>query len=428
MASLSIKNFSCIDEAEVNLAKLMVIIGPQASGKSVISKLLFFMYETVSDVFDTWESDVNLEDYTQLVIDRFIKSFPPSAWGSSAFEIKFSAGPVEVVVTRAKPRKSGAGKLRITFSEHLCAEYDRVRAEVVHARQTLKENDSALSFRRWEVAFKVQDEALERLKIAMGDDFAAAQLFIPAGRSFFTNMGKAVLAFEQGGFLDPLTINFGKRFLSYREDHDARVIYPSRRAVAKETELLRSRITKDLFSGDIVLEKNDPYVKAEDGRKIPFSVLSSGQQELLPLWLTLNGFMDHGPKSKLIYIEEPEAHLFPSAQGQLAVYLSQLLSSEKETRMLITSHSPYMLTVINNLLKAGSVGFGKSRKRQAKVEDVVAKSEWLKASETVAYAIIGRRVHSILHEDGLIDAEYLDEVSGKIGNDFMDLLEIEIER
>ena len=42
MAELLIENFSCIDEAKINLARVTILIGPQASGKSVISKLVYF--------------------------------------------------------------------------------------------------------------------------------------------------------------------------------------------------------------------------------------------------------------------------------------------------------------------------------------------------------------------------------------------------
>ena len=49
------------------------------------------------------------------------------------------------------------------------------------------------------------------------DNYFHAQTFVPAGRSFFTSMGKAVTAFERGGLLDPVTVAFGRLFTALRE-------------------------------------------------------------------------------------------------------------------------------------------------------------------------------------------------------------------
>jgi predicted ATPase len=48
MADLYIQNFSCIDDAHLRLTRMTVLIGPQASGKSVISKLMYFFYDILS--------------------------------------------------------------------------------------------------------------------------------------------------------------------------------------------------------------------------------------------------------------------------------------------------------------------------------------------------------------------------------------------
>jgi predicted ATPase len=190
-------------------------------------------------------------------------------------------------------------------------------------------------------------------------------------------------------------------------------------------EELQGGLSEALFSGSITFDKNEEYVDTPDGRRIPFSILSSGQLELLPLWLTLNQFFDGDSANHFVYIEEPEAHLFPSTQGILTEYLVKLLGTSSSQKMLITTHSPYILGKINNLLKAGSLSENKSRRDQLKIEKVIPKSAWLKTKDVTAYAIIDRRVDRITGDDGLIDGEYLDDVSGEISRAFNELLEIE---
>jgi hypothetical protein len=77
------------------------------------------------------------------------------------------------------------------------------------------------------------------------------------------------------------------------------------------------------------------------------------------------------------------------------------------------------------MLKAGKLGFGSSKKIQAEIEKIIPRTSWLVPGSTTAYAIRDRVVVSLIDEDGLIDADYLDEVSDDILTKLNDLLEIE---
>ena len=331
---------------------------------------------------------------------------------------------------RSKPRGKSEGKLRIECSEQLKDIFDAFQQDLSSAReQGANTRDERSRFSRaWEVVWKVQKAGRARIESALGPDYVLRKLFVPAGRSFFTSMGKAVVAFEHGGFLDPLTISFGKYFLAMRDQlGDQGIAIRSSRGelVQRNIRSLREKFAKELFAGEIKVERNQEYIQSNDGRRIPFSAMSSGQQELLPLWLAVNEFMDGETQSQQIYIEEPEAHLFPFSQGILTEYLSILLGFAPGQKMIITTHSPYILATINNQLKAGSLAARASKSVQSKIDLIVPREAWLKPRSTAAYAIIDRQTVSIIGDDNLIDAEYLDEVSGKIARDFNRLLEIE---
>ena len=92
--------------------------------------------------------------------------------------------------------------------------------------------------------------------------------------------------------------------------------------------------------------------------------------------------------------------------------------------MIISTHSPYVLTQFNILLKAGTIS-SKRPELAGKVESIVNREFWLEPGSTVAYAIVGKRVKSILDMSGLIDGDYLDEVSGNLEEQFQSLLELE---
>jgi predicted ATPase len=50
-------------------------------------------------------------------------------------------------------------------------------------------------------------------------------------------------------------------------------------------------------------------------------------------------------------VEEPEAYLFPVAQKQI-IDLIALLANQNENQVIVTTHSPYILSSFNNLLYA----------------------------------------------------------------------------
>ena len=78
---------------------------------------------------------------------------------------------------------------------------------------------------------------------------------------------------------------------------------------------------------------------------------SSMVSELAPLVLFLRGVIS--PSDTLI-IEEPEAHLHPAAQAQMAATLARLVRAG--VRVLVTTHSDFMLQEIGNLIREGELG------------------------------------------------------------------------
>jgi predicted ATPase len=51
MQKIIIKNFAAIEYAEIEIKKVLVLIGEQASGKSTIAKLIYFFKTLKEDIF-----------------------------------------------------------------------------------------------------------------------------------------------------------------------------------------------------------------------------------------------------------------------------------------------------------------------------------------------------------------------------------------
>jgi hypothetical protein len=433
LAKLNVSRFSCIDAAEIEFSAMTVLIGPQASGKSVLSKLFYFFINQLHMFLRHAEDGRKPGEIPAIIAEEFVKWFPASAWGGKLFNIQFTLGVETITILRKRSSRGLSEKISVKLSDFFSLHYEMMFEDYQAIQKKLEsrgDDGDLYANRVWEIGYKIKVSADRRLDKELGDDSFHYQLFIPAGRSFFTSIGKAVAAFEYAGILDPVTVRFGRLFASMRER--ARLVLSSNSEDADNTA--STKLMLDLFGGHLRFVRDAEYVEASDGRKIPFSTLSSGQQELLPLWLTLRSFIasdreifskNTKPSPTLTYIEEPEAHLFPSAQGMLLEYLAGVVSKDRLRRkMLITTHSPYVLAKLNNLILAGQISRTRDKSKLASLEKIVPREAWLLKGRTSAYAIIDRKVQSIIDDDGLIDGEYLDGVSSDISNDFLSMLEL----
>lgn len=93
------------------------------------------------------------------------------------------------------------------------------------------------------------------------------------------------------------------------------------------------------------------YRAEETEQEIRLSRASSMVSELAPIVLFLRGVVSPGDT---LIIEEPEAHLHPAAQTQMAMTLARLVRSG--VRVVVTTHSDWLLREIANLMREGEIG------------------------------------------------------------------------
>lgn len=418
---LIVREFSCIESADITLADLTVLIGPSASGKSVLSKLVYFFNNLLVDQLNAIEDLKSLDVFREQVKETFKEWFPVEAWGAKKFQIEFFAGAFSVKLARVEYRKKLGDNMRVSLSAFFEEQYQAA----LDATKTASEKGKGLDERSMDMHWRLRQFAVEFLQKTLGSDFHELQTYIPAGRSFFTSIGKSIAAFEHGRILDPLVVRFGRLFANLRE----RGAFRSR--PQDSTDHRWNVMFNQIMDGKLVFERSKEYLHSQDGRKIPISALSSGQQEVMPLALALRARADSYALKRfqqLIFIEEPEAHLFPSAQSALVEIFGALLSVSKgKARLFITTHSPYVLAKINNLIKAHQVAGRKKSKKYSAVEKLISEASWIDGQKVRAYAICNGSVVGIQDaQDHMIDAVYLDEVSGEIASEFSRLLGVEI--
>lgn len=185
---------------------------------------------------------------------------------------------------------------------------------------------------------------------------------------------------------------------------------------------LSSRLLDNTLNSKYVRTSGGDYLEENDGRLVKVSRSSSGQQELLPLAVALEVLRTAIFQENVItiFIEEPEAHLFPDAQKRIVYEITQVLNRlikcGLDAKILLSSHSPYVMTSFNNLLEAGSI-INEDERKTHKVNRVMPKDSPLMPGITQAYFVNDTCV-SIIGNDGLIDGDLLDAVSDNILDEF----------
>jgi predicted ATPase len=134
------------------------------------------------------------------------------------------------------------------------------------------------------------------------------------------------------------------------------------------------------------------------GKCAPISMTPSGVREVLSVALALVY-----PEHINIFVEEPEAHLHPRALRHLAGLIARAVNNGK--RVLVTTHSDYLIGYINNLIVA-------SRLPQDKLVELgYRRNEVLEPEQVAAYLVkaIGDKavVEPIeITEDGVSEEEF----------------------
>lgn len=385
MHNLQVQNFLGIKDAEIDLDGMTVIIGAQASGKSVIARLIYFFNDYFSD-FDTTaiSSNEHKKTFDSRKRREFYQIFPPYSWEKDEFSIRYSNGEHEVSIGSA----ANSSGISISTSEGV-ATYFRNLKNTYRAFTKGTPQDAMTNLSRTRLRFEFREYLNET-----GELPYEAALFVPAARSFYATIRDeifSILALDEK--IDKIILQFG-------EFYESQKTHFSRRANREEAHFFEK-----IVKGKYIRRDGRDWVEMERGA-IELNKASSGQQEAAPLLFAIARYP--GPNRTLI-IEEPEAHLFPSAQTDILEFMVRQCTRH-ESDFLFTTHSPYMLSSLNNFILAGSQGL-----------------EWgIDPDWISAYSLEDGKSYQLVDEEtGLISADYIDSVSDEINEKFLELVEDE---
>ncbi|MCR5453522.1 MAG: ATP-binding protein [Bacteroidales bacterium] len=182
-------------------------------------------------------------------------------------------------------------------------------------------------------------------------------------------------------------------------------------------------------------------------QQIRFSNAASGLQSVVPVLVLTKAYLGQGKDLSIrerqrlkdlhilddynnsalncnIFLEEPEENIFPEIQYQLMKFLFSALNNGGDNSLFVATHSPYTLTVTNNLIYAAKVG----KIKREKVGSLVSEVMWLPSENVAAYFLTdGKAVNIVDDELGEIDPEHIDKISQVINHEYDQIRNIEYE-
>ena len=396
MSRIKIRNFGPIRDGFVDndgwmdISKVTVFIGNQGSGKSTVAKLISTLSWIEKDLFRSVGSTLRFRKQERIFmkyleyhrIDSYLKDNTEIQYEGEAYKINYKPGknlnlqkksasnyslpkityfPAERnFVSSVKKSRSGQ---RLTLWSQSLQEFKETFQE---AKENFKEKETFhLPISNVDLEYNKLNDILyvkgPDYKIQLADSASGFQSFVPLF----------------------VVANYVSKLLENEQEMDEQ--------------------QRDTFKREsAIIINNKTYT--EEQKRILLSNLAS----------------QFNIKRTLNIIEEPEQNLFPTSQQKAMHFLLACNSAAKENKLIISTHSPYILTALNNSILAAEV-----YEKTGKTIDAYSPEKRVAFADVAAYQFEDGRIVSIKDRDTkLINAEAIDSCSAEINSDFDALLDL----
>lgn len=322
----------------LSIAPLTVFIGPQGTGKSLISQLLYF-FRDAQYLLLKYSKQEGPEVSVRKVIEG-IRSGEASPRSFASFVMNNKVSIEYCAGQSVNPGVKG-GKAAKPWSVSCYSSNRQIRPT----------GDFNKVVQQWLTAVS-QDPT-------QSPSLLPKTLFIPAERSFFSRLINSDPNALASADL-PLSMREFTSFLFKAADtHEGwhngmgahKVVMPT------EVQEISDLVTQELrgyarFSKEGRYKRKWQWQPEQSDRAIEIEMASSGQMETWPMVSIAQALFgwEQSQRPLFIHIEEPETHLHPLAQVAITQLLAYLCN--KGFRLVITTHSLFVLYVLNNLVLA----------------------------------------------------------------------------
>lgn len=418
MERIVINKLGPITHCNLTINDFMVFTGPQASGKSTVAKSIFFfkniknlLLMQINKRFYGESDTMKLSTKNHLIKEvrsNFLQTFGTTWCMDNDMSMEYYYTDTIYIKICLKNDPISPNYIWIDFSEKLIDflnAYDDAQLDVLadaHNNGNIKKHIDAFFGNCEEV------------------------IYIPAGRSLMTLFSSqlmfmySVMNDDQKRSLDYCTRNYLERIMQLKPSFSNSVqtliknkIELTDIKINRESLQQCADLMKQILQGEYRNVDGEERLQMAEDRYVKINFASSGQQEAVWILNVVFYYLLNNKKSFFI-IEEPESHLFPNAQKLITEFIS--LAKNGGNKILLTTHSPYILGTINNMLYANRIS---KEVDNAILGKIINPLKWLGFEKMSAYYVESGVIQSCLDEEfEAINNEIIDGASDEINIDY----------
>lgn len=333
MQKIIIKNLGPIQEAKIILKPFIVIIGKSGSGKSVLLRtvsLLKWIYK--HEWMQSFYDPKLLNSISQEKFNEYLKESMLDTYINKKTEIKLidDKTPIieikneDITIHQIKSKKPIGKIIFINDTRNFLPEL-----------------------------FALPQQRKIKLSYHTDDMIANFIESVKNSKNFKLNIIKNIT------FTSEREANFDRYYLKY---NDIKIPFEQSSSGEKSASILE--IICNYFAYDYNIEQKsvkkiilenilNKFIINKNNLKEQYQRIEEEISERVDSLKFL--FSQKNKPSLDIFIEEPESNLFPINQKNMAYYLASLRNSKNKPNIIFSTHSPYILTSLNNILYASMV-------------------------------------------------------------------------
>ncbi|MBJ2126221.1 AAA family ATPase [Flavobacterium sp. IB48] len=434
-AKLIVKNFGPLKDIDIEVREMVTFIGAQASGKSTLAKLLSIFEDenfrrddliTFEDELKKYNIFSYLKPDTFILYDNVTKNVclnhfkhengisnksGSTNWLNYTKEQKIDHDIISILkdyinydLTFTIIKAEYFRKVLALFSTN---EKNKDLVDyLVSSRNKLADISIDKIFELGNIEKKAENyiSFYEIIINILPEVYTFDSIYIPAERTFLHLIERNVMGLLKSG------VNIPGHILNIGNEYE-KAIHTIKelpiKIIDKKTKYKR--------------EGQKSYIYHNENEKVDLLESASGLQSVIPILLLI----EYSKSLKEEYnfnfvVEEPELNLYPKAQHELIKYLIKNCLIERKN-LIITTHSPFILASINNLLLAHDKG----QNNPKEVNKIIKKESWLNPKNFIAYELKNGKAKKIMNDKlGQISENMIDGVSDAFANEFDKLLDL----
>lgn len=381
---IKIKKFRAIEEADIELADLTVLTGVNASGKSTIARLFHNVVET-NRSYTLWGGRVAFSGVFFEVLEPLFNLFDDLHYSTRDLRVvvrKFFNADVDLLNDLIIPFQSCVKDVLLKMEQSGVEKIDeRLWSAFKRAIPDVGEDSSVKALEGWleqrfDDVMRINNEYCERKGDAWPFVFMSnlsefqMQKVDEVSASLVKILDGATCVFESQKMSQPFpkiyspkkslyiekpsstlpNVKDGKMFLGREvynlHDETVELLKGSPEEIRRMGDNKKSFLCDGSFEAplDNSLVRGGEWIyKRSDGRNFQLKECAEGIKSLATVQILENyGLLD---SNTLLIIDEPEVHLHPQWIVECANTLIDLVK-EKRVRVLVTSHSPYLVQAL----------------------------------------------------------------------------------